>query len=77
MANCTYCNKPIVLIPSAQERASRYGGKPSDYTKLFTYHDDCFRKHHENETRELIKRINTSHPKPVVFRVQYQWGYNQ
>lgn len=39
--NCTYCNKPIKLVPSATERAKKHGGKPSDYTKLFTAHNSC------------------------------------
>lgn len=38
MRNCTICNKPIVLAPTAQERAAKYGGKPSDYTNAFTTH---------------------------------------
>lgn len=70
MANCVYCKKPIILVPSAQERAERYGGKPSDYTKQFTYHADCFTKHHQQETSALINRINANRPKPVVLRVQ-------
>lgn len=39
---CTYCNKPVVLVPSAQERAKRYGGTPQFYTKLFPSHVQCF-----------------------------------
>lgn len=39
--NCLYCGKKIVLVPSAQERARKYGGKPSDYTALFTIHAQC------------------------------------
>ncbi len=38
---CTHCGKPIVLVPSAKERAEKYGGKPSDYTALFTIHAAC------------------------------------
>lgn len=38
---CTICDKPIVLVPSAAERAKKFGGKPSDYTKLFTEHSQC------------------------------------
>lgn len=40
--NCKFCNKRIVLVPSAKERAAKHGGKPSDYTALFTYHTDCW-----------------------------------
>jgi len=42
MKNCTICNKPIILKPSATERAKKFGGKPSDYTKLFKVHSACF-----------------------------------
>ena len=44
--NCTICGKPIVLVPSAEERARKYGGKPEDFTKLFTAHTDCFLREH-------------------------------
>ena len=53
---CTICNKPIVLIPSAEARAREYGGKPSDYTSLFTAHADCQVKKREAETLELIRK---------------------
>ncbi len=56
MANCTICSKPIVLVPSAEERAKKYGGKPSDYTKLFTEHSECVVAKREAETLELIRR---------------------
>lgn len=39
--NCTHCGKPIYLVPSAKERAAKFGGKPSDYTRLFTMHTVC------------------------------------
>lgn len=54
--NCSECGKAIKLIPSAQERAAKYGGVPSDYTKLFTTHSDCFIQKRNRETRELIAR---------------------
>lgn len=38
---CTICHKPIVLVPSARQRAERYGGVPEDYTRLFTAHAKC------------------------------------
>lgn len=38
---CIYCNKPVILNPSAEERAKKYGGKPEDYTKLFKAHYHC------------------------------------
>jgi hypothetical protein len=39
--NCTHCNKKIVLVPSARERAAKFGGTPASYTKLFTMHARC------------------------------------
>ena len=55
--NCTICGKPIVLVPSAVERAAKYGGKPSDYTKLFTTHSECSIAKRERETVELMRRL--------------------
>jgi len=55
--NCTICGKPIVLVPSATERAAKYGGKPSDYTKLFTTHSECSIAKRERETVELMRRL--------------------
>lgn len=38
---CTYCNNPIVLQPSAEQR-SKATGKPASYfTGLFTMHSKC------------------------------------
>ena len=53
---CTICGKPITLVPSAKERADKYGGKPSDYTKLFREHSACALDKRERETRELMQR---------------------
>jgi hypothetical protein len=41
--NCLHCYKPIVLIPSAAERAAKdVTGKTAEcYTKLFQYHTEC------------------------------------
>ena len=55
---CSICHKEIKLIPSAEERADKYGGKPTDYTKLFTTHADCFIKQRELDTKNLIQKIN-------------------
>jgi hypothetical protein len=55
--NCTVCKKPIVLVPSASERAAKFGGKPADYTALFTSHPDCaIRKYHDDSVA-LMRRI--------------------
>lgn len=55
--NCTICGKPIVLVPSAQERAARVGGSPSDYVKLFREHGQCVIDKRNKETSELMRRI--------------------
>lgn len=57
MANCTICGKKIVLVPSAEERAAKFGGKASDYTKLFTTHSDCAVKQRSQESTDLMRRI--------------------
>lgn len=54
--NCTICGKPIILVPSAKERAEKFGGKPSDYTKLFTTHNECAIEKRNRETLELMRR---------------------
>ena len=55
---CSICNKNIVLVPSAAERARKYGGKPRDYTKLFTEHSECLVQKREQDTIALMLRIN-------------------
>jgi hypothetical protein len=54
--NCTICGKKITLVPSAKERADKYGGKPADYTKLFTQHAQCVLDKRETETIALMRR---------------------
>lgn len=58
--NCTHCNKPIVLVPSARERAQRYGGTPESYTRLFTAHAQCQLDARKMATSELIQRIRVN-----------------
>lgn len=53
--NCTICHKPIELVPSAQERAKKFGGKPSDYTALFTEHAACTLTKRKEDTLKLIR----------------------
>lgn len=52
--NCTVCGKPIILIPSATERAKKFGGKASDYTKLFTTHADCAMRANDESLKALF-----------------------
>ena len=56
--NCTICNKPIVLVPSAKERAAKdvTGKTAAYYTSLFTEHGSCTVEKRERETIELMRR---------------------
>ena len=58
MKNCTICGKPIVLYPSAAERAKAdVTGKTAQYYEdLFTAHDKCLLAKREQDTIELIRR---------------------
>lgn len=53
---CTICGKPIVLVPSAEERAKKGFGTAQYYRSLFTTHDDCFLAKRAEETLELIRK---------------------
>ena len=57
---CRICQQDITLVPSAQERATKYGGRPSDYLALFTAHATCAIAERNQQTLELIRR---SYPK--------------
>jgi hypothetical protein len=52
--NCEICGKPVVLVPSAAERAAKYGGTPESYTAKFPTHVDCFLAKRKKDTSELI-----------------------
>jgi hypothetical protein len=55
--NCCHCDQPIRLVPSATERAARFGGRPADYTRLFTAHADCTIRHRNELTSRLIQSL--------------------
>ncbi len=57
--NCSHCGKPIVLVPSAAERAAKdVTGRPASYyTSLFTAHADCQLKARAESTSELMRRL--------------------
>lgn len=55
--NCTICAKPIVLVPSAAERAAKHGNTPAFYTGLFRQHADCQLKARAESTSELMGRL--------------------
>lgn len=38
---CKYCNKPVILSPSAAERAKKSDKPASYYTALFPNHSEC------------------------------------
>lgn len=62
--NCTLCDKPVVLHPTAAQRAERYGGTPRDYTILFPRHADCELKAREQETIQLLRSLNSDEEAP-------------
>lgn len=57
--NCSICNKPIVLSPSAAERAAKdcTGKTAAYYTNLFRTHATCALEKRARDTSELMKRI--------------------
>ena len=54
--NCRICNKPIVLVPSAKERAAKFGGTPEFYTRLFTTHGTCQVAERSRDAVETMRR---------------------
>ena len=56
--NCRICNKAIVLVPSAKERAARFGGTPEFYTRLFTTHGTCQVAERKQGADGLMRRLN-------------------
>lgn len=63
--NCTICGKPVVLVPSAAERAAKTGETAAFYTRLFTSHSDCFLAKRRRETSELMRKIREA-PEPWI-----------
>ena len=58
--DCTICKKPIVLSPSAAERARKDvtgNTTPAYYTALFTTHANCAIAQRSAGVSALIKRI--------------------
>lgn len=55
--NCTHCHKPIVLVPSATERAAKTGYPEKYYRNLFTMHAECQLKLRAESTSELMRRL--------------------
>lgn len=55
---CTICKKPLVLVPSAAERAAKdTSGRPASYyLALFTAHGQCQVDKRNAETLALMRR---------------------
>lgn len=62
--NCTICGKPIVLVPSAAERAAKdVTGKPASYfTSLFTEHSLCAVRKRQADTLALMRNQKGRQP---------------
>lgn len=56
---CRHCQKPVILQPSAQARAERFGGRASEYILLFPNHADCVVKAREQEAIDLLRSLNS------------------
>lgn len=54
--NCTACGKPIVLSPSAKQRAEKFGGTAASYSALFTIHTSCALDQRDAAVTELMRR---------------------
>lgn len=65
---CTVCKRPVVLVPSARERAARYGGTAADYVRLFPVHAECTLRVRAAETADLCARIRSAPPPYVILR---------
>lgn len=55
---CKLCGKPVVLVPSANERAKSTGYPVSYFQNLFDTHSDCAIAKREADTLELMRRTN-------------------
>lgn len=58
--SCRICGKPVVLVPSAKERAKKYGGTPAFYTSLFPDHAACVVTKRSQESIDLMRRIRNN-----------------
>ena len=67
--HCTICSKPIKLVPSAAERARRFGGQPSDYTAIFTQHVSCALKKRAQSASAAMARAREANAAREARRV--------
>lgn len=54
---CPHCDKPIILQPSAAERARKSGETPQYYRDLFPAHASCEVEARSRASEELMQRI--------------------
>ncbi len=71
--NCTICKKPIVLVPSASERAKKFGGKPSDYIKLFREHAECTLAKRAADTSAHMQRLKDQHAAKIALDKKFSF----
>lgn len=68
MKNCSLCGKPIVLVPSAAERAAKdcTGKSAAYYTSLFTVHAECELERRKQQVSDLMSRRRGENPTPRI-----------
>jgi hypothetical protein len=52
---CKYCDKPVILVPSAYARANKYGESAQYYKDLFPNHMACVVANRSQESINLIR----------------------
>lgn len=69
---CPACGEEVSLYPSAAARAEKYGGVPSDYTRLFLIHAQCQLDQRAAATQSLMEKVNAQghHGLPRTHRPQ-------
>jgi hypothetical protein len=68
MAKCTICQTEIILQPSANERARRYGDHPAfHYTSLFTTHPSCLIEQRRRNILSVIEAARLAN-RPLSMR---------
>ena len=57
---CKYCDKPVVLVPSAEERARTdvTNKSPGYFRSLFPNHSSCYLEARKNNDYEAMMRPN-------------------
>lgn len=56
---CRHCNKPVILVPSAAERARKdvTGKSAAYYTSLFPTHAECSIRYRDSGSTYLIPKV--------------------